>query len=167
MAKKHLMIGIDWYGPYPDLKNAKKIARDEFCDGLYVCIGKMKKLERRTILYIGIGSSLHTRLTEDHHKLQLVTKKRQIWLGEVATPEPSGRNIKATKQTLDYAEWLHAYFLNLPLNEQKTKNAPSRSATVVNYWWKIDYETAHTRRPHPDWPKLIDYRGCGMRAELL
>ena len=167
MSKKHLMIGIDWYGPYPDLHTAKKIAKNDFDNGLYICIGKCKKFQKRSIQYIGIGSPIHRRLTKDHHKLKLVTRKHQIWLGEIVTSEPSGRKIKVTPQTLDYAEWLHAYCLNLPLNEKKTKNAPPRIVTVMNWWWKEDYKTPWTRKPHPNWPKLIDFQGNDIQTILL
>ena len=79
--------------------------------------------------------SVQTRLKEDHHKLQKVTRERQIWLGEIATAEPSGKKLKATKATLDYAEWLQAKFLQLKLNEKKTKALPPRSVTVMNRWF--------------------------------
>jgi hypothetical protein len=87
----------------------------------------------------------------------LVVRERQIWLGEIATAEPSGRKLKVTKATLDYAEWLHARFLNLPLNLAKTKSLPPRGVTVLNRWFNTDYETPRGRRPHKDWPDLIDF----------
>ena len=44
--------------------------------------------------YVGIGSNVQNRIKADHHKLQYVTRDRNIWLGEVATPEPSGKKKK-------------------------------------------------------------------------
>jgi hypothetical protein len=96
-----------------------------------------------------------------------VTRERQIWLGEIATAEPSGKKLKVTKATLDFAEWLHARFLQLPLNEKKTKALPPRSVTVMNRWFKTDYETPRRNRPHPNWPDLIDFPSYDLPARMI
>jgi hypothetical protein len=96
-----------------------------------------------------------------------VTHDPEYWLGEIATAEPSGRRMKVTKATLDYAEWLHARFLHLPLNEKKTKRVPRRSVTVLNRWWCEDYETPRRHRPHPDWPDLIDFPSFELPARVI
>ncbi|MCX7300160.1 MAG: hypothetical protein NTX73_07230 [Rhodobacterales bacterium] len=163
---KHLMIAVNWFGPY-DLDSANEAARKDYQHALYMCLGKKKHERDRALQYIGIGSKVHTRLTEGHHKLQDVTRERQIWLGEIETAEPSGKKLKVTKATLDYAEWLHARFLKLPLNEKKTKALPPRSVTVLNRWFKVDYETPRRKRPHPDWPDLIDYPAYGLPARIV
>lgn len=163
---KHLMIAVDWYGPY-DLDAAWDAAKSDYAHALYMCLGRQPYQRGRAMQYIGIGNNVHTRLKEDHHKLQNVTHERQIWLGEVATAEPSGKKLKVTKATLDYAEWLHARFLQLPLNEKKTKALPPRSVTVMNRWFKTDYATPRRYRPHPDWPDLIDYPAYDMPARMV
>ncbi|TIS87702.1 hypothetical protein [Mesorhizobium sp.] len=160
------MIAVDWFGPY-DLEGAKKAANSDYGDGLYMCIGKRPYQRAPALQYVGIGIQVRTRLKEDHHKLQEVTKQRSMWLGEVVTAEPSGKKIKVTPATLDYAEWLHARFLRLPLNEKKTKGLPPRSVTVLNRWWRTDYATPRRKRPHPDWPDLIDYPSYGLPARLV
>lgn len=157
MAHKHLMIAVNWFGPYWDLTETRSIARSDWGHGLYMCLGRTPYQRNVQMQYVGIGKTVHTRLKEDHHKLKEVTGDRQIWLGEIATAEPGGRKIKVTAATLDYAEWLHARFMQLPLNEKKTKQLPPRSVTVLNKWWKPDYVTPRRNRPHPDWPDLIDY----------
>ncbi len=157
MSHKHLMIAVNWFGPYWDLAETREVARNEWDHALYMCIGMRPYQRKPAMQYVGIGKSVHTRMTEDHHKLKEVTRERQIWLGEIATAEPGGRKLKVTAATLDYAEWLHARFMQLPLNEKKTKTLPPRSVTVLNKWWKRDYETPRRNRPHPDWPDLIDY----------
>src|SRR5690348_3043922 len=119
------MITVDWYGPY-DLDEARESA-DGMGPGLYLCIGQCRYERRIQIQYVGIGKNVRTRLQEDHHKLCKVTKQRELWIGEISTAEPSGRRVKVTKAGLDYAEWLHARFLQLPLNEKKTKSLPPRS----------------------------------------
>lgn len=166
--KKHLMISIDWYGPYKGLENAKKSAHnDGYLHGLYLCIGACDGQDEAIIQYIGIGRRLSTRLHKEHHKLRRVVKDVEIWLGEVGTPEPSGIKLKATKTTLDYAEWLHARFMAIPLNDRKTKSAPNRSVTVLNRWWKIDYQTMRRNRPHKDWPDLIDFPAYDLPARTV
>ncbi len=132
-----------------------------------MCIGKRPYQRKVSMQYIGIGSNVHTRMTEGHHKLRGITQERVIWLGEIATAEPSGKRMKATKTTLDLAEWLHARFMQLPLNEMKTKTLPSRSVTVLNRWFKTDYETPRKNRPHPDWPDLIDYPDYNLPARMI
>lgn len=157
MSKKHLMIAINWYGPYNTLEDARCKARHDYNHGLYLAIGKRKHERKRAMQYIGIGNNLHTRLNDRHHKLADIVRERSLWLGEIATAEPSGKRMKATLTTLDFAEWMHARFLKLPLNDKKTKQLPSRSVTVINRWYATDYETLRLRRPHADWPDLLDY----------
>lgn len=167
MTSKHLMIAVNWYGPYWDLDEVRRIARNEWEHALYMCIGMRPYQRRATMQYIGIGGTVHTRMKHDHHKLREVTRDRAIWLGEIATAEPSGKRLKATKTTLDYAEWLHARFMQLPLNEKKTKALPPRSVTVLNRWFKTDYVTLRRNRPHPDWPDLIDYPDYDRPARMI
>jgi hypothetical protein len=156
LTDKHLMIAINWYGPYSNLDEARAAARGGWDHGLYLAIGKRSYQRIIGIQYVGMGEILHARLVESHPKLSQVQSGRQLWLGEIATAEPSGKRLKATRTTLDYAEWMHARFLRLPLNEKKTKELPPRSVTVLNRWYGRDFETVK-RRPHKDWPDLIDY----------
>jgi hypothetical protein len=132
-----------------------------------MCLGKIKGERSKKLQYVGIGSNVQNRIKADHHKLQYVTRDRNIWLGEVATPEPSGKKKKSTKATLDYAEWALAYFLELPLNQKKRSTPPSRSVTLLNHWWHKDYETPRRNRPHPDWPDLIDYPGPEYSTRII
>lgn len=164
---KHLMIAINWYGPYQGIEIARSAAKRDYEDGLYLAIGR--RLYERDIApqYIGIGSSLHTRLTEDHHKLSQLKGTTTIWLGEVLTATPPGKAIKWTPAPLDYSEWLHAHFMCLPLNEKKTKSLPPRSVTVLNRWFKIDYETPYLKRPHSQWPDLIDFQSAELPARAV
>lgn len=164
---KHLMIAVNWYGPYGSIDEARIVAKSDFAHGLYLCVGKTSYERKTTLQYVGLAKALHTRLGNGHHKLGQVVRDAKIWLGDIATAEPSGRRLKATPATLDYAEWLHARFLRMPLNEMKTKNLPPRSVTVLNRWWGKDYETLRRRRPHPDWPDLIDFPAYNLPARLV
>ena len=163
---KHFMIAVDWYGPYTDMDAARSIARYDYDQGLYLCIGTVENQTVARPQYIGIGSTLANRLNERHHALRQIAG-RNLWLGQVVTAEPGGRKQKATQATLDFAEWLHARFMQLPLNQKKKKTFPDRGVTVLNRWWRPDYETAHRRRPHPEWPDLIDVPHYGLPARAV
>jgi hypothetical protein len=170
---KHLMIAVDWFGPYNSVREAHEAAKPFDWPGLYVLLGKVGGEAKSQVQYVGISESLSGRLNPRHHKIgDLAIKTSEvtdlrIWLGEVSTAEPSGPKKKATRATLNFAEWLHARFMKLPLNSMKTKGLPTRSVTVLNRWWKKDLKTPYARRPHPDWPNLIDYPDYGLPARTV
>lgn len=165
----HISIVVDWYGPYCKT-SAKKAAKEKFADGLYMLIGKVKHQKTaRDLKYIGIAKELHTRVDENkHHKINKVSQECNIWLGEVGTIGIPGRKQKFTDIQQDLAEWCHAYFLQLQLNEKKTANPPFRPCTVVNRWWsKNDFEKPRRKKPHSCWPDIIDYWGKGYGAKVI
>ena len=163
---KHLAVVVDWYGPYA-VKDALKAARYDYNSGLYIGIGKRHYQHgQSTIQYIGLSRKLGIRLLQ-HHKLPEIRRDAKIWLGEVGTAEIPGPKCKCTPVSLDAVEWLHAYFLHLPLNERKKKRPPDRASTVLNRWWRVDYETQWVRRPHPSWPDIIDYLGPDNPAKIV
>lgn len=170
---RHLMIAVDWFGPYNSLEEARDAASEWDWSGLYVCVGKLAKQQKPAMQYVGISNQLSGRLSKRHHKLGLDAdaadpmRDPKIWLGEVVTAEPSGKKVKVTKATLDYAEWLHARFLRLPLNDRKTKTLPSRTVTVMNRWWKTDFKTPRRNRPNAGWPDLIDFQGIDLPARTV
>ena len=164
MANTHLVVGIDWYGPF-EIGEAYRAAYDFHAGGLYLCIGKTVGTHKRKIQYIGKSNTkLYTRITDRHHKLRLVTRDRSIWLGEIATGNVPGRKKVATPVSLRMAEWAIARLLKLPLNDRLQNSLPKRPVTVLNRWWKIDYMTPRVQRPHNEWPDLIDYLGSEYRA---
>ena len=111
---KHLAVVVDWYGPY-SVEEALQAATYEYGSGLYVGIGKCR-YERGSSRpqYIGLSKNLASRIA-NHQKLPEITREAKLWLGEVATSEPPGKKKRITSVSLDYAEWLHAFFLQLPL----------------------------------------------------
>jgi hypothetical protein len=167
MAEKHLVVGVDWYGPF-SLKDARPIAKRYGKGGLYICIGKRKGQHRRHIQYVGkSNSSLLSRLSPAHHKLGQVSRGRLLWLGVIATGGVPGKRKLLTPQAVHLAEWAIARFMDLPLNHQLRKRPPPRPVTVLNRWWRNDLETPRYNRPHPEWPDLIDYLGTDYRTRLV
>ena len=163
---KHLAIVIDWYGPYTLSEALLAAKNDGFSLGLYLAIGKRPYQRKSEAQYVGLSTWLATRLT-NHHKLPAITKDMKLWLGEASTAEPAGKKTRSTSPTLDYAEWLHAYFMKLPLNSKKTLWPPPKPVTVLNRWWKKDYKTPWVKRPDAAWPDLIDFLGSEYSAKLV
>ena len=160
MAQKAIVI--DWYGPYKDLPYARKAASKDFEAGLYMAIGKTEDKGKKKLQYIGLTKNLSSRITNSHHKLCEITGDFEIWLGEVASVGIPGKKKQVTDTRLDLAEWAHIFFLKLPLNERK-RVPPKDTVTVLNRWWFPDYERGRKRRPHTDWPDVIDYWEGGAK----
>lgn len=164
---KHLVVAVDWYGPYHSIADARDVLKSDFgTAGLYFAVGRTEPDADLAPQYVGISTSLQNRVGNGHHKLGKIQDLR-LWLGEVGTAQPSGRKLKKTPATLDYAEWLSAYFIDTPLNEKKRVYIPDVAVTLLNRWWKTDYDTPHVRRPHPDWPDLIDYLGHDYATKVV
>lgn len=162
---KHLVIAVDWYGPYSAAEAKLKLS-DFQSEGLYFALGKNGNYRSKSPQYVGISTDLKKRVNPQHTTLSKI-EDIEIWLGEVGTARPSGRNIKSTPQTLDYSEWLLAYFMDVPLNKKKTQSIPDVAVSLLNRWWKKDYATPRARRPHPDWPDFIDYLGHDYPARMV
>lgn len=165
----HISIAVDWYGPYCT-ETAKTAAKEDFSDGLYMLIGKVKHQKRSSELqYVGIAKDLYNRVNEKtHHKIKYVSQQCNIWLGEVVTIGIPGRKQKATDMQQDLAEWCHAYFLQLPLNDKKKINPPFRPCTVLNRWWsKNDFEKPLRKKPHGMWPDIIDFWGRDYGGKVI
>jgi len=164
---KHIAIVVDWYGPY-SLNEAIKVSRKDFGEGLYLLIGKTKYQKKPSKMqYIGIADDLFSRINGNHQKIPELSQECSIWLGEIASLGIPGPKSKVTNVQLDLAEWLHSYFLELPLNERKKVNPPDNTATLLNRWWFKDYETPRQKRPHKDWPDLIEYTGKKYGAKAV
>lgn len=162
---KPVVAVIEWNGPYT-LEEAR-VASFDYADGIYLALGKAKNQRSSRLQYVGLASDLPSRLNGYHHKLPLITRDREIWLGEVVSLRTPGRKIKVTDRMLDLSEWAHAYFLQLPLNDKKKARPPDRAITVYNRWWRKDFETPYKRRPHRAWPDIIDYVDPEYDAKLI
>ena len=151
----HMAIVVDWYGPYP-LGSARLSAEKDYGAGLYLAIGRRTSSKENRIQYVGISKDLGSRLYTSA-KLGLLNQGAKIWLGEVSTVRRTGAPTQINMAQVHLAEWLVAYYLRPKLNAQKTTNPPKKVTTLLNRWWKTDYVTPRLRRPHKDWPDIIDF----------
>lgn len=166
---RHLVTVIDWYGPFSHKEAVTAVKEDGFADGLYLCLGKTKgKHGNSKLQYVGIaGKDLKSRVKTGHYKLDLVTRDRTLWLGEVSSLGVPGRKTKKTDPSLDFSEWALVYFLQPSLNDKKKYTPPARPVSVLNRWWKVDYKTPWVKRPHPELPEFIDYLGPKYKAKVV
>lgn len=164
---------VDWFGPYIGrdrtdlLRTARAAAQTDYGRGLYAAIGHGLHVRRgpRTLLYMGVGDPLHTRLNGNHHKLATFSLTG-LWLGEVSVAGVPGRRQKKINPHLDIVEWASAYFLQFPFNQRKRITPPPMSCVVVNRWWGTDYET-EANRPVARWADIIEYDAARGNANLI
>ena len=142
MAEKHLVVAVDWSGPY-GLIAAREAAYNDFKGGLYLCLGKVKWQRRAQPQYVGKSTlNLFSRMQKDHHNLGFVIREQVVWLGEIVTGNVPGRKKTLTPESVRLAEWALAYFMELPLNKNLRLKPPPRPVTVMNRWWRKDYENS-------------------------
>lgn len=164
---------VDWFGPYTGtdrtelLQTARTAAQADYGRGLYAAVGHGLQVRRgpRTLLYMGVGDPLHTRLHAGHHKLGAFSLT-SLWLGEVSVAGVPGRRRKKINPHLDIVEWASAYFLQLPFNERKRSRPPPVSCVILNRWWGPDYET-EAERPVARWADIIEYDAARGSANLV
>lgn len=163
---------VDWFGPFTGetrdemLKEARKAGRAHFGDGLYAAVGHGLTVRRgpRTLLYMGVGAPLYSRLIPTHHKLSKVSIT-SLWLGEISVAGIPGRRKKKINPHLDWVEWASVHFLKLPFNNRK-RTRPPGSCVVINRWWSTDYETEQAR-PAARWADVIEYDATRGTANLV
>jgi len=82
---------------------------------LYILIGKTKyQKSPRKLQYIGIAKYLWNKLRSNHYAISEMVHNLSIWLREIGSVGVPGPKSKQINIGLDLAEWVHAYFLNLP-----------------------------------------------------
>ena len=160
---------VAWYGPYKDRSSARKAASDDFGAGLYVAFGYQTEpaIGRPRLLYVGVGSPLHTRLTNQHHAIgeTKVAKISSIWLGVIESHKKPGRRMKKIEPMMDAVEGAMIALLRPPLNVRRTK-FPSQSLAIINRWYDgKDYSTPKLR-PSLKWPDIFECAGSGAPAYL-
>jgi len=153
---------VDWSGPFYAIDEAKAAVREhELGEVVYLALGKRSRQHKPRMQYVGISSDSETRFNKHHHKLPEISREFRIWVGEVVSQAVAGRRAARhpVKHTvaIDRAEWTLAYFLALPLNERKRRKPPPEAIVLFNRWFRDDFETRRYKRPHRDWPDLIEF----------
>jgi hypothetical protein len=164
--RKPIAVVINWFGPYT-YEEAIKAAKTDYDDGLYVVIGREPNQKKDRFQYIGIANNLHQRLLQQKGLFNAFSQKCELWLGESASTRIPGKKIGNKNPAIDLAESAHIYFLQPPLNVNKSVYPPKSEITVVNRWWNTDYDTPRKLRPIDDWPDMIDYYGKEYCAKLV
>jgi hypothetical protein len=166
---------VDWYGPFTQqngrsaISVANSAAQEHFTSGLYAAIGSGRSERRgpKSLLYMGVGSPLYTRINHQHHVLSKVVVS-EIWLGEVASAGVPGRRAKKIDPHLDLIEWASVFFLSLPENERKNVTPPPSSCVILNRWWSpgADWDRP-TKRPVRRWADVIEWNDYTGSANLV
>src|ERR1700760_4137566 len=131
MPADTLMIAADWYGPFSSLRGARlECERAKVGECLYLAI-----LDDEEGSYVGISSSVSTRLNSSHHVLgKIVDGGALVWIGIIASQAVAGRRSASGyaghSESVHVAEHLTAYLLELNKNRSKRKRPPDRSAVL-------------------------------------
>jgi hypothetical protein len=164
--RKPVSAVINWFGPYT-YEEAIAATRLDYGAGLYAAIGRCAYEKTDKFQYIGVSNNLHNRLQKPRGLYDLLSQKCILWLGEMASTLVPGKGIGGRNAALDLAESAHIFFMQPPLNTQKTMSAPTGEVTITNRWWKPDYVTPRKRKPWPEWPDIIEYWGPEYGARLV
>jgi hypothetical protein len=129
---------------------------------LYMAAGTVGNQTVPKLQYVGITKNFDNRLNSEH-KIRTTIKEEglSIYIGEVASQAVAGRKAKHHHKGFTVpvylAESAIAFFLQLPLNSDKRCSRPNSSIILISRWWKTDLDSRNRRRPHPDWPDMIEY----------
>ena len=154
---------IDWVGPFGSIGELKAAAANYGVgETLYLAIGSRPRQRQSHIQYIGITTNLGSRFN-GKHPIQTLLKPSnlRLFVGIVTSQAVAGRKAKHQpvrfSTPLYLAESALAFLMEIPLNKDKRCNPPRDSVVVVNRWYRADFETRRRRRPHPDWPDLVEF----------
>lgn len=148
-------IVIDWIGPFHTMSEARNFAR-EGNEGpcLYMLVGRGRARARTRCQYVGVAKRLEQRLHERRFSDVL---DKSFWLGLIPSQGIAGRSgYVHHPRVLNIAEHATAYFMELPLNHRKRAHPPRGDVLIMNRWWH-DHERPRLRRPHAEWPDIIEY----------
>lgn len=123
----YLTVKLHWSGPY----TVDQVDENQDGKGLYLFAGKKKYGRTKEILYCGITERKFKTRFREHHKLPLVSRELEIWLGKIEYPNGFHR------EHLEIAESIIIYFWQPVLNDRK-KYSPPRPTTLISHWFKQD-----------------------------
>lgn len=153
---------VDWSGPFDSIDACRNAAK-EYAVGecLYMAAGMRRYQRTSSLQYVGLSTDPESRFTNQHHKLPEVTRNFKVWIGQVVSHSIAGRRAQHQPSShsvaVGLAEWMLAYFLQLPLNVQKRANPPPDSAVLLNRWFNPDFATRRKQRVYDDWPDFLEF----------
>ena len=162
---------VSWYGPYRDLGAASFSARnDGYQGGLYVVFGyrSLPARGRPKLLYVGLSSSLGSRLSNGHGTIddsERVAKITSIWLGEISSHKRPGRRAAKTEPLMDTVESAMISLLGPCLNTRK-RSFPNKSFAILHRWYSCDDFEKPLPPPVMIWPDLMECAGASGPAYL-
>lgn len=127
-------IVIKWHGPvsWDALENMEG-------GGLYAISGTQKYQRGIHVQYIGITEQKYTKRFDRRHKVNLITRNLNIWVGTVIHP------IDLARAGLERAESMLIYILNPPLNEKKRFQLP-HPTTIISHWFNEKDKARYKRQ---------------------
>jgi hypothetical protein len=169
MSPPTLMIAVDWYGPFRSLKAARlECERTNVGECLYLAI-----FDQEQGSYIGISSSILSRLNSGHHVLGAIENGgADVWIGIVSSQAIPGRRAVggyvSHSEPVHVAEHLIAYLLELDFNRSKRKSPPKQTAIVFNRWFEPEHPyDRRSARGHKDWPDILEFDAESETAKLV
>jgi hypothetical protein len=165
-----LMIAIDWYGPYKSVNAARTAGQNAgVADFLYVAFSN----DGEDRGYAGLSSNIAQRLTDRHHIIGgFADNELDIWIGLIASQSVAGRRpgggYALHSASLEIAEHMIAYFLELTENDRKRRAPPRSSAAVFNRWFRpTDPFERRVHRPRSFWPDFIEFEADNCEAHRV
>src|SRR4051812_45570627 len=114
-------IVIEWCGPV-----SLEAIPDWEPGGLYIFTGKLKGQRYDRIQYIGVTERHFHHRFYQHHKVNLITRNRKLWLGKVTHPP------RLRREWLERAESMLIYMVDPELNSRK-KVYPPRPTAIISH----------------------------------
>jgi hypothetical protein len=152
-------IVIGWQGLY----TLERIYGSELGNGLYFVSGLTKHKKKNEIRYFGITERLYReRLKDRRHAVELVTRKRQIWLGQIEYPASFDRD------HLELAEGCLIYYWGVSELNKKKLAKPPKPVCLISRWLKPNGEVRMNRRYiYRDLPDVLWWDGQYWRTGNL
>lgn len=146
---------LHWHGPFGSIAGLREWIRQTGHNaGLYVAFGyrDRARVGRPSFEYVGISTSLLTRVTNSHPTLRQIDIS-SIW---VAQPANYSQRKRGYRRTLEICEWLMIHALGPSANDRKLTK-PSISCSIINKFWTpvADIDGNWSQESKADRPEFI------------
>jgi hypothetical protein len=130
---------IEWKGPFYDVN---QIRDEDFENSFYLITGKTKYQKQGPFIqYCGISKkrSVFKRLTDKNHKHNMITREKEIWIGQFSNTKHN------LHKWIELAESLIIYHWQVEQNVEKKNKAPKSPLGIINRWQTTNGEYRHNR----------------------